>query len=346
MNIYRTLKYLGAGAVPGRLKLVGLWGLYSLKRRIAGVYLDPVLACNLRCRMCYFSDQSKRSELKGVMSDDILPLLEKNIFPYAVKLQIGCGAEPTLYKNIPDLISRAKKCGVPYVSLTTNGQLLAIGKVSLHDMIDAGLNEITLSIHGTDRETYEYLMPGAEFDILLTLIKQLAEIKREYGTRFSIRINFTINSLNVSNLRDNKFWKIWEENGVLPDIIQLRPVQKIGESDWTDFDLSTLKTDYDSTIGNVISRAQREGITIIAPTLKSLDEVATSQGASEAIIEDISYCYVSPSSIYKPDFDIRVENLYSYLKRHHTGCRLIKSVLRHTTSRNANVTKKLNYKVS
>ena len=57
----------------------------------------------------------------------------------------------------------------------------------------------------------------------------------------------------------------------------------------------------------------------MAPTLKSLDMVATPQGASEAIIEDISYCYVSPTSVYKSDYDITSENIYSYLRRHHTG---------------------------
>ncbi|MDE5821180.1 MAG: radical SAM protein [Paramuribaculum sp.] len=346
MNIYRVIKYLGIGAIPGWLKIAGLLGIYLLKRRIAGVYLDPVLACNLSCKMCYFSDPSKRSELKGIITESTIEMLEKNVFPYTVKLQIGCGAEPTLYKHLPSLISRAKKSAIPYISLTTNGQLIASRKISLKDMVDAGLDEITLSIHGTDRETYEYLMPGAGFDLLQNLIKQLSKIKKEKGNRFLIRLNFTINSLNLSNLRDNRFWEIWEENGVLPDIIQLRPVQKIGESAWTDFDLSSLKRDYHSTIGNIVSRAQKEGITIMAPTLKSLDMVATPQGASEAIIEDISYCYVSPTSVYKSDYDIISENIYSYLRRHHTGRLLLRSIFCRSKSRSSNVSKKLNYKVS
>ena len=346
MNIYNIIKFLGIGVIPGRVKLAGLLGIYSLRRRIVGVYLDPVLACNLRCRMCYFSDPEKRGELKGVISDNVLDHIEKNIFPYALKLQIGCGAEPTLYHHLPALITRAKNSGISYISLTTNGQLLATGNVSLSELVKAGLKEITLSIHGTDRETYEHLMPGAKFDNFLNLVKQLAVIKNEYGKEFIIRINFTVNSLNLSNLKDNRFWELWKNNGIHPDIIQLRPVQKIGESDWNDFDLSTLKEHYDSTFGNIITRAKEKGIVIMAPTRASLDEVSTPQGATEAIIEDISYCYISPTTVYKPDFDVSKENLYTYLRRHKTGSFLLRSILSRNYSRQAKSSKKLNYKVN
>ncbi|MDE6086027.1 MAG: radical SAM protein, partial [Muribaculaceae bacterium] len=247
---------------------------------------------------------------------------------------------------LPAHSTRAKKSGISYISLTTNGQLLTTGNVSLSELVKAGLKEITLSIHGTDRETYEYLMPGAKFDNFLNLVKQLAVIKNEYGKEFMIRINFTVNSLNLSNLKDNRFWELWKKNGIHPDIIQLRPVQKIGESDWNDFDPSTLKEHYDSTFGNIITRAKEKGIVIMAPTRASLDEVSTPQGATEAIIEDISYCYISPTTVYKPDFDVSKENLYTYLRRHKTGSSLLRSILSRNYSRQAKSSKKLNYKVN
>ena len=108
MDIYKIIKLVGINKVPGFVKLLGLWSLIKLKRRFLGVFIDPVAACNLRCKMCYFSDPQKRSQLKGTISEDNLTTLENKILPYALKMQIGCGTEPTLYPNLPLLIKKAR----------------------------------------------------------------------------------------------------------------------------------------------------------------------------------------------------------------------------------------------
>ena len=81
------------------MKLLGIALSHFIKRRYFGVYLDPVLACNFRCKMCYFSDVEKRKELTGIMSEQDVRAVAKAVFHRAVKLQIGCGAEPTLYPH-------------------------------------------------------------------------------------------------------------------------------------------------------------------------------------------------------------------------------------------------------
>lgn len=50
--------------LPRPVKLTGLAAMFRLRRRTAGVFLAPVMACNLRCRMCYFSDPKKRAQMK------------------------------------------------------------------------------------------------------------------------------------------------------------------------------------------------------------------------------------------------------------------------------------------
>ena len=46
---------------------MGLWLFHVLGKRYIGVFLDPVLACNFRCKMCYFSDEEKRKSLRGTL---------------------------------------------------------------------------------------------------------------------------------------------------------------------------------------------------------------------------------------------------------------------------------------
>ena len=242
MNLYKLMKMAVGHGLPQPVKLAGLAMLYRLRRRTAGVFLDPVLACNLRCRMCYFSDPVKRASMKGFMSDSQLDDRAKALFPYALKLQIGCGAEPTLYPRLEEIITLGRQYGVPYISLTSNGQLIGSGKCPLEPLVRAGLNELTLSLHGTTREVYENLMPGADFDTFGRLTTEIARVKRLFP-EFKLRVNYTVNSLNVLDLKDDRFWNLWHEDG-MPDIVQLRPVQKIGESNWQDFDPQLLERIY------------------------------------------------------------------------------------------------------
>lgn len=343
MNIYRLLKYATGSGMPRPLKMLGLAAMYRLRRRTAGVFLDPVLSCNLRCRMCYFSDPAKRASMHGVMDREQIEEAAKAIFPSALKLQIGCGAEPTLYPRLEEIVALGKKYGVPYISLTTNGQLIANGRCSLESLAAAGLDELTLSLHGTSAPVYENLMPGASFENLLKLTEIIAEVKQKHPG-FRLRINYTVNSMNVHDLEDSKFWSLWKDGG-FPDIIQLRPVQKIGESDWNDFNLKPLIENYDSTIGAVAAECKRRGIQCLYPDLHQIEETAGLQDGSAALIEELTYAYVSPDGCYKEDFDEKNETYINYHKRKHTPARLLKSAFSNPDRKKRNVSKKLNYKI-
>lgn len=343
MNIYHLLKIMAVNRMPAPLKVLGLWGLHVSRRRLLGIYLDPVLACNLRCRTCYFSDESQRQRYNGQrFSKTDLDKVERAFFHRALKLQIGCGTEPTLYPDLPNLVRCGKRAGIPYISLTTNGQLIATGRVNLTELVEAGLNEITLSAHGMRAETYEYLMPGADFAHFEKLTGILSEIKTTHPG-FKIRLNFTVNSFNLHDLEAEVFWQTWQK--VQPDIIQLRPVQKLGETAWTDFDLTPLKAAYDRTIGQIIAECRRRSIACIAPTPAQIDDVASKQDGVYALIEDLTYCYLSPTDCYQDDFDLENDTYESYHRRHHTGRKLFRMVFGNRAARTQNGIKKLNYTI-
>ena len=343
MNIYKLLKIIAGKGLPAPVKLMGAWAMQVLRRRNIGVFIDPVLACNLRCRMCYFSDpEHVRSVSKGRLTEAEIDKIGKAFFHRALKLQIGCGAEPTLFPHLEYLVAQGRKAGIPYISLTTNGQLIASGRVDLMRLAEAGLDELTLSLHGTDKETYEYLMPGAKYENLLKLTEVIRDVKARFPG-FKLRVNFTVNSLNVSNLAGTRFWDLWKAGGE-PDILQMRPVQNLGDSDWKDFNLDKLKATYDETIGAVARECHSRGITCIAPTREQIDAVDDTQDSTSAIIEDLSYCYISPDSRYKDDF--REDDTFeSYHRRKHTARKLFASVFKSKKSRERQISKKLNYTV-
>src|SRR5690606_19540283 len=98
MNIYKLLQ-LNRKIKSHRIKFLALYLLHTFNKRYLAVNLDPVMACNLRCKMCYFTDADYVKTLKGQFKDEELDQVAKTIFSRALKLQIGCGTEPTLFKD-------------------------------------------------------------------------------------------------------------------------------------------------------------------------------------------------------------------------------------------------------
>lgn len=340
MKFYKVLSIISTKRIPDTFKVLGLIIMHILRRRTLAVYLDPNTGCNLRCRMCYFSNP-KYDKQVSFIEDKKLKNVERCFYPRALKLQIGCGTEPTLYPNLNSIITKAKMSGVPFISLTTNGQLLAQKSDMLDKMILSGLNEITLSVHGFNAKTYEFLMQRGKFEKFKNLLDVLAQLKEKYP-HFSIRINFTFNYMNIVDLYPKNFWKIWSE--VKPDVIQLRPVQVMGGTGWTDYDTQALGEYYDDTIGKIIKDCHAFGIKIIAPEKWQLSKVDNEQGWASAAIEDVSYCYVSPTSFYKSDFLEDKDTYESYHKRKKTVSKLLLMLFYHK-GRRRNASKKLNYTV-
>lgn len=302
-NIYNILR-LGTQIKSRRLKLLGIWLFHVLGKRYIGVFLDPVLACNFRCKMCYFSDEEKRKSLRGTLKYEEIEAIAGSLFHRVLKLQIGCGAEPTLHKDLVKIIALGKQYNVPYVSLTTNGNLMTNGK----------------------------------FDLFRRLLADVAEIKKQHP-QFKLRINYTINNDNLEELN-----RIWEVVGDELDILQLRPIQKIGESEYQDFDLTNIYARYDAILVPLIEECRRKHIICLAPDKQNII-VLEENDADDNSIEKITYCYVSPQECWQDEFDYRTETFESYAAAHHMGRKLLWKVFGRKARRKADVTRKMNYNI-
>ena len=153
-DIYRILRAT-SWLKNDRIKRFGIWMMHMLGKRYIGIFFDPVLACNFRCKMCYFSDDEKRRSYHGKFEFDDIEKIAKAFFYRALKFQIGCGAEPTLHKDLIKIVALGKQYKIPYISLTTNGSLL--NRDNLSEAVEAGLDELTLSLPWFTKETYDFL---------------------------------------------------------------------------------------------------------------------------------------------------------------------------------------------
>lgn len=331
MNIYKLLK-LNRLIKNHRLKFFGLYVLHKLNMRYLAVNLDPVMACNLRCKMCYFTDEDYVKTLKGQLKDEELERIAEVIFKRALKLQIGCGTEPTLYKNLVKIVELGKAYNVPYISLTTNANLLTEEKIKA--LLAAGLNEFTISLHGVEKESYENFMKKGSYETFHKVFNIFKTMKDKFD--FKVRINYTFNKDNFYELES--FFDHFDGRSF--DILQIRPIQKLGNTEYSDFDLEPLRNDYPSLISKIRNNCKSNNITLLASEeIPNKSDVNTS-----SFIFDYTFCYISPNKFWKPDFNWKLESFNTFSKQIGWGRLLFKNIFK-SKSELKNLSNRLNYEI-
>ncbi|MBT8271547.1 MAG: radical SAM protein [Bacteroidia bacterium] len=331
MNIYKLLR-LNRLVKNHRLKFLALYLMHRLKMRYLAVNLDPVMACNLRCTMCYFTDAEYVKKMKGQLKPQELDRIAELLFSRALKLQIGCGTEPTLYKDLARVVKLGSKYKVPYISLTTNANLLT--RESITDLLDAGLNEFTISLHGVRKETYESFMQKGQYEKFMNVFSIFSELKR--SRNFKVRINYTFNVDNFHELKD--FFQYFDGRSF--DILQIRPVRKLGNTAYSNFDLEPLRKDYSEVIKSIRNSCKANGITLLAA-----NEIPDSSAINASgLIFDYTFCYVSPDLVWKPDFKWKTESFDHFSKSIGWGKTLYSNIFK-SKSELRNTSTRLNYEI-
>ena len=150
-------------------------------------YIQLTRKCNRKCIFCsnpYVDDELTFEEAKKQIKDYIREGVNEIIFT---------GGEPTLNKNLPDLIRYCKSVCIE-CRMITNAQKLAdlnyTKKIS-----QSGLSHVMISLHSHKKEIEEKLTKTkGSFE------KTLKGIKNALDCIPSVDINITINSLNAYNL--------------------------------------------------------------------------------------------------------------------------------------------------
>lgn len=115
-------------------------------------------ACNNRCVFC--AQGEKRARCKSLTLPELLTRL-RAAREHSDSLVLT-GGEPTLHRRIVELVRAARALGYRSIQLQTNGRLLSYPQV-LGRLVEAGLTEVSPSLHGPDAETHDALTraPGS-----------------------------------------------------------------------------------------------------------------------------------------------------------------------------------------
>jgi wyosine [tRNA(Phe)-imidazoG37] synthetase (radical SAM superfamily) len=125
------------------------------------VIVEPSSKCNLSCTFCdlHSGRIDGTDALKGQMTEQTFYRIVDQLaeLPFVLKeLQYHGNGEPLMNKNLPDFVRYAKARGVAKKHrLTTNGTMLT--PKNLQKIIDAGIDEIHVSLDAADRSLYAEL---------------------------------------------------------------------------------------------------------------------------------------------------------------------------------------------
>lgn len=139
--------------------------------------------CN-NCRFCVVAN-------KRFLGDFTTEQIKKNLIDAKKSGLVDVvftGGEPTIRKDIFELVSYAKQLGFRTIQIQTNGRMLYY-KNFVEKLIDAGTNEFSPALHGHTAELHDFLTrsPGS-FDQTVQGIKNLKEMDQYVLTNTVITI--------------------------------------------------------------------------------------------------------------------------------------------------------------
>jgi molybdenum cofactor biosynthesis enzyme MoaA len=290
-----------------RIKCLGVLAADKLRLRHLSMRFDPFVGCNLRCQMCYFSTAEFQSRKAEILSLQDYTKIAKLMFGKAIQVVLGTGAEPTVHPNLVQMVEIAKvQYKVPFVSISTNAQLLTMEMAQ--GLLQAGLDEITISMHGVRKETYERLQPPAVFEKLHRAFEVLTKLSQERTRPFRVRVNFTVNPDNHGEL--GEFFEVFGKYKI--DILQVRKIFDLGDAAYTKRDLSPMAESLEKTVSSLALECRRRKMTFLRPSFGSAEE---DSNPLATILLPLVHRHVTPSKVWKQDFDWRNETYDAYLNR-------------------------------
>jgi radical SAM protein with 4Fe4S-binding SPASM domain len=169
--------------------------------------IETVNACNARCVMCTIDDWEKVRN--PIMSDKLFGKFLEEVsahHKWVDQVSLNRDGEPTLDKNLHKKIKSLKDAGIKQVTMATNVQLL--DEKRIHQYLDAGLDDIMVSIDGVSKKTFEEIRVNLNYETVVQNTLNLIKIRDQLNSPLIIRLRMIIMDSNKHEVQDwISFWK-------------------------------------------------------------------------------------------------------------------------------------------
>jgi len=196
--------------------------------------IEASSVCNLRCKFCEATIRKTKANSGYMAYDTFTKIIDEGAECglYAIKLNSGARGEPLLNKNIVKMVDYAKKKGIIDVYMNTNAVLLT--KDMGRELIEAGLDRISISFEGTTPAVYEKYRVGAKFDKVQKNILDLVELRNDLNLETP---KIRIQTVGVPEILQDipeyvGYWSEYVDEVALIDSKDYKNLKKNLVSDW------------------------------------------------------------------------------------------------------------------
>jgi radical SAM protein with 4Fe4S-binding SPASM domain len=167
------------------------------------LWVELTSHCNYRCVMCPNKDLDKKD--KGYMPFELYEKIINEAKAFVFDINLAHRGESMLHPHLVDAVRLAKENRL-YTRLHTNGSLLT--EDAARKIVASGLDRLSFSFDGYNRETYESIRVGGDFDKTITNIVRFLEIKKESGSK---KPETAIEVINFDKLSQPEFARARED---------------------------------------------------------------------------------------------------------------------------------------
>lgn len=191
---------------------LGLESIDELLRFPMFLQIETVASCNARCVMCPVEAWERATLL---MRDGLFERIADQIQPHVETLRritIQLDGEPLIDKKLEDRIRHLKEIGVRLVAFATNGSLMTTERAE--SILASGIDEVTFSIDGTDKETFEAIRRRLDFDTVVENAKRFLALRDRMNADCRVRVRMAVSEENASQFPTLKsYWSRFMRSG-------------------------------------------------------------------------------------------------------------------------------------
>src|SRR4030081_1628212 len=159
------------------------------------VYIEPTNRCNEFCLTCPRTFFQREPEA-DLTYERFLRILDQ--FPGAERIVLHGVGEPLLARELPAMVAEANRRGAR-VLFNTNA--LALHRRLAKQLVDAGLDELRVSMDAADRETYRAIRGVDGYAKAMRRTEDFCAYLRERGAaRPLVMISFTASLITLEHL--------------------------------------------------------------------------------------------------------------------------------------------------
>lgn len=145
----------------------------------ASISIEPTNCCNLHCPECP-SGKDLLTREKGSIDPARFKNIIDQLYPTLYYLNLSFQGEPYLHPQFTEMVKYARSKKI-YVSSSTNGHFLTTEKA--RQTLESGLDNLIISLDGTDEDTYQIYRAGGDFGTVISGIKEIIKQKKEIGNK-------------------------------------------------------------------------------------------------------------------------------------------------------------------